>query len=292
MDDSTALSETDYATIISNLHQFAIQGKLSDLPTVLTFLKNSRDEIKTAATKVASKIIKENLITKYNEMGKDIRSKLVLLLESLDSGIVDDISNDLYNDSYERKLNAIKILGLLKKNPRTKDILATLIKDRNVKVRATAVHLLGNLIGPNDFDLILALLNDSDKRVRANTIEALENVGNIRLIPILLRFRNDTNNRIKGNILKALYNLGFTDIENDLLEMLGASNDLMKASALWVISQIKLSTVGIEDATARLLLSENDMVVRNARNALTALSTPRALGFLKYLDFHQNTYTK
>jgi HEAT repeat protein len=288
-DISSIASEKDPEKIISMLDQLAHNGKLSDLQVILTFIKNSNEEVKIAATKAAGTIIKENLITKYSQLEKEVRNKLALLLESLDPSIIDEISKDLYSDSYERKLNAIQILGLLKKNPRIKDILITLVKERDVKVRATAVNLLGKVIGPNDSSLILALLNDPDKRVRANTVEALESVGNTHLIPILLRFKNDSNNRIRGNILKALYNLGFTEIENDLLEMLGTSNDLMKASALWVVSQIKLPSKRIENAAARLLLSENEMISNNARNALTVLSTPRSLGFIKYLDLHVTT---
>lgn len=274
-------------SIADKLRQLGNSGKLSDLQTVLGFIRHPHDEIKALASKTASAIVKENLITRYKQMDHDVRKKLVMLLESLDSRVIDEISQDLYSDAHERRLNAIQILGLLKKNPRTKDILATLIKDRDVKVRATAVHLLGKVIGPNDFNTILTLLSDSDKRVRANTIEGLEQVGNKRLVPILLRFRNDNNNRIRGNILKALFNLGFTDIEHDLLAMLSNSSDLMKATALWVIAQIKVSTHKLVDATGRLVLSDNAMVVRNAKNALVAQGTPRALGYLRYLGLHQ-----
>lgn len=153
-----------------------------------------------------------------------------------------------------------------------------------LKIRATAVNLMGKVIGPNDHDLILSLLNDKDVRVRANTVEALESLGNKRLVPILLRFRKDQNNRIRGNVIKALYTLGFTDVEQDILDMLGLPTDLMKASALWVVAQIKLATKALEDAAGFNLLVDNEMVVINARKALTALATPRATGFLRYLD--------
>ena len=59
----------------------------------------------------------------------------------------------------------------------------------------------------------------------------------------MLRFRKDPNNRIRGNVIKALFSLGFVDDEDDLLEMINDSSVFMKASALWVISQIKLKRV-------------------------------------------------
>jgi len=278
----------DIKNILSRLAHLSLHGKISDLQQVLEFLKHPSEEIKNLATTTASAIIKENLITNYRVMEKGVREKLVQLLESLHPRVIDEISHDLYSDSHERRLATIQVLGLLKKNPRIKDILATLIKDRDVKVRATAVHLLGKIIGPHDFDIILSLLNDSDKRVRANTIEGLEQVNNKRLLPVLLRFRKDPNNRIRGNILKAMYNLGFVEIEADLIGMLSNSSDLMKASALWVVAQIKYSTTKIIDAAGRAMLSENEMVTRNAQNALVAIATPRAQGYLRYLKMHSH----
>jgi len=282
-DSTTATSSATGQSITDKLRQLGSSGKLADLQTVLEYIRHPQDDIKVLASKTASKIVKENLITNYRHMAHDVRKKLVQLLESLDSRVIDEISQDLYSESNERRLNAIQILGLLKKNPRTKDILATLITDRDVKIRATAVNLLGKVIGPNDFNMILTLLSDSDKRVRANTVEALEQVNNKRLVPILLRFRNDNNNRIRGNVIKALFNLGFTEIENDLLTMLGNSSDLMKATALWVIANTTISSRKLVDAAGKQMLSDSEMIVRNTKNALTKLGTPRALGYSKYL---------
>lgn len=270
--------------LIARLKKYGTDGKLSDLQDVLRLLKHINEEVRKAATHAASSIIRENLINRYHDLDPSVREKLGILLESLDPRVIDDISNDLYCDSNERRLRAIQILGLLKKNPRIRDILVNLVKDHDEKIRATAINLLGKVVGPNDQELILSLLNDKDKRVRANTIEALESLGNKRMVPVLLRFRRDSNNRIKANILKALYNLGYLEIESDLLEMLASPSDFMKASALWVITQIKITTRKIEDATGYAFLSENEMVLRNARNALTALQTPRAKGYLEYLD--------
>jgi HEAT repeat protein len=270
--------------IIVGLREYGDHGKLSDLQSVLGFLKHSSENVKLAATQAASNLIRKNLIRHYHDLTKDVRSKLGILLQSLDPSVIDEISKDLFCDDNNRRLRAIQILGLLKKNPRIREILSNLVKDRDEKIRATAIGLLGKVVGPNDQEVILSLLNDPDKRVRANTIEALESLGNKRIVPILLRFRKDNSNRIRGNILKALFTLGYTEIEADLLEMIGAPNDLMKASALWVISQIGCLSAKIEDAAGWSFLSENEMVNRNARNALTKLSSPRAMGYLKYLE--------
>jgi hypothetical protein len=89
---------------------------------------------------------------------------------------------------------------------------------------------------------------------------------------------------IRGNVLKALYNLGFTDIASDLIEMIRSQDNFMKASGLWVVSKVKVASKDIEDGAGICLLSDNEMVCTNARKALSTMSTPRALGYLKYLD--------
>lgn len=271
--------------VLSALHTLGKNGSLVDLPDIIAFVKHSDFSISKAASECACAVIKENLLTHFNDVDAAVREKLGLLLQSLDPTIVDAIGNDLYCPNEQRRIRAVQILGLLKKHPRVKDIMAKLVQDRDVKVKATAVNLLGKIIGPNDHNILLSLLNDTDKRVRANTIEALESLGNRRLVPILLRFRKDSNNRIRGNVLKALFNLGFREIETDLIEMLNSSSNFMKASALWVISEITLQTTSLENAAAECLLSDNEMVLLNAKKALKAISTPRAKGYLHYLEY-------
>jgi HEAT repeat protein len=270
--------------VIAGLKSLGSNGSLQDLQSVMALVKSPNSSIKKAASDITCQLIRENLIVHFSELENLVKEKLCVILQSLDPSVVDEISKDLFSENEERRLRAVQVLGLLRKNPRIKDILAKLIQDRDVKVRATAVNLLGKTIGPNDHDVILSLLTDSDKRVRANTIEALESLGNKRVVPLLLRFRRDSNNRIRGNVLKALYKLGFTEIETDLLEMLEGGDNFMIASSLWVISQIKINTKKIEDAAGFCLLSDNEMVLSNATKALSALDSPRSRGYLKHLN--------
>lgn len=282
------LASTDIDLVITSLRIIGSQGKLSDLQQIMPIIRHPDASIKNAAIQATSSLIKENLIAHFNELEPAIREKLGILLHSLDPLVVNDISEDLYAESDERRLRAVQILGLLKNNPQLREVLAKLIHNRDVKIRATAVNLLGKIIGPNDHDIILSLLNDKDKRVRANTIEALESLNNKRIIPILLRFRKDPNNRIRGNVVKALFNLGFAEIEQDIYEMLNSNDQLMKASALWVASKVNIRGKAIEDAAGFCLLSENEIVVGNACNALKSFNSPRAKGYLKYLVITEN----
>jgi HEAT repeat protein len=261
-------------------------GTVSDIFTLMPIATNNMTNasIRKLATDAICSIIKESLLTRFNELTPDMRQKLAKILQTLDPKIINDLSKDLFSNDNERRLSALQMLGILRRHPHVKDILAKLLQDKDTKIRATAITLLGKMMGPNDQHMVLMLLGDDDKRVRANTVEALESMGSPQMIPILLQYRKDPNNRIRGNVLKALYNLGHTEIEEDLMEMLVAEDPLQKASALWVISQIKYGgSKRIIDASGECLLCDNKMVHRNAEAALAAVGTPRCLGYLYYL---------
>jgi HEAT repeat protein len=279
-----ALTSDNPGIVIFGCKTLAKEGKLADLQPLMACIGSAIPKIKQAAVEATCTLIKENLILHFNELDASMRDRLGTLMQSLDPSVLDEISKDLYSEDDDRRLRAVQILGHMGKNPEIRKILAKLVQDRDVKVKATAVNLMGKVIGPNDQELLLSLLNDSDKRVRANTIEALESLGNKRMVPVLLRFRRDASNRIRGNVLKALYNLGFTDIEQDLLEMVKSQDNLMKASAFWVVSQIKSATPNVIDACGFNLLNGDGMVSRNARKAAEALDAPRAKGYLSYLS--------
>jgi HEAT repeat protein len=278
------LTSTNPDTLTKSLYLIGKFGKLPDLTTVLAFSKHSSTPVRNAAVTAASDLIRGNLIAHFHELEPQVRQKLGTIMETLDPPVIDDIVKDLYCDDNDRRVRAIQILGLLKKNPKIREILAGLVQDRNEKIRATAVNLLGRIIGPEDQEIVLSLLNDKDKRVRANTVEALEAVGNKKIVPILIRFRKDPNNRIRGNVLKALFTLGFTDLEEDILGMLQNPDNFMRASGLWVVSKIKITSSKIEDLAGFYILSDNQMVYNNSCNALKNLNTPRSNGYLRYLD--------
>ncbi|MDR2693904.1 MAG: HEAT repeat domain-containing protein [Chitinispirillales bacterium] len=285
-----ALSEIKHFRSLENVI-FAMRiiakiGTVSDIFTLMPIATNNsaNASIRKLATDAICSIIKESLITKFNELTPDMRQKLAKILQTLDPKIINDLSKDLFSNDTERRLSALQMLGILRRHPRVKDIAVKLLQDKDTKIRATAITLLGKMMGPNDQHMVLMLLGDDDKRVRANTVEALESMGNQLMIPVLIPYRKDPNNRIRGNVLKALYNLGQTDIEEDLLDMLTSTDPLQKASALWVITQIKYnSNKKVIDAAGACLLCDNKMVYRNAEAALTAVGTPRCMGYINYL---------
>ena len=270
--------------IIAALHVLTDRGALSDLTTVMGLARHPVPAVQAAAVTTACALIRNQLYRNFDMLDEVMRAKLVQLLETMHPGVVDEIAKDVFGGTEEERLRGIRILALFKRHPHIREIIAKLLTDKDVKVRATAVNILGNIIGPTDQHLVLSLLTDKDKRVRANTVEALENVGNPRMIPLLQRLRKDQSNRIRGNVLKALYTLGHRGIDEDVLEMLGSGNDLMQASGLWVVTRTLIQSREIEDAAGLCLVSSSPMVVENARKALQTIGTVRARGYLSWLD--------
>jgi len=273
-------------SVIFAMRIIAKIGTVADIFTLMPIATNNmtNPSIRKLATDAICSIIKESLLTRFNELTPDMRQKLAKILQTLDPRVINDLSKDLFSTDTERRLSALQMLGILKRHPHVKEILAKLLQDKDSKVKATAITLLGKMMGPNDQHMVMMLLGDEDKRVRANTVEALESMGSPQMIPILSPYRKDPNNRIRGNVLKALYNLGETNIEEDLLDMLTADDPLQKASALWVITQLKYNgSKKVIDAAGSCLLCDSKMVHRNAEAALTAVGTPRCKGYINYL---------
>ncbi|MDR0330248.1 MAG: HEAT repeat domain-containing protein [Chitinispirillales bacterium] len=261
-------------------------GTVTDISTLMPIAtgNTANPAIKKLATEAICSIIKESLLTRFGDLTSDMRQKLATILQTLDPRIINEISKDLLSNDNDRRLSALQMLGILRRHPKVKDLLTRLLQDRDAKIKATAVSLLSKMMGPHDQDMVISLLSDEDKRVRANTVEALESLGNPRLVPVLVKHRKEPNNRIRGNVLKALYNLGHTDIEEDLLEMLTSSEPLQKASALWVISQVKYDkSPRVIDAAGECLLYNDKIVHKNAVAALNNVASARSLGYVRYL---------
>jgi len=288
MNREAALAEIKNPKTVENvllaMRFIAKTGTVVDLPILMPIASgNSNHTMRKLAVDAVCSIIKESLITKFNDLTADMRKKLAAVMQTLDPGIIDEISKDLFCSDDARRLRALQMLGILKRHPRVEEFLTKLLKDKDPKIKATAISLMGKMMGSNDQQMVISLLNDPDARVRANTVEALESLRFQRSVPILLRYRKEPNNRIRGNVLKALYKLGHTDIEHDLLDMLNSPEPLFKASGLWVIAQVKIQSAKIEDASGACLLSNDNIVRKNARSTLNVLGTPRAKGYLNYI---------
>ncbi len=215
-------------------------GTLSELKLVMGYFQAcSHPKLKQTAVKVASHIIRTNLIKNYQSLKPSMCKSLAKLMGGMDPQVVNAIADDLKSENNEIRLHAICILGLMGTNPRTRELLEELVTDRSEKVRATAISLMKELVDRKDMTLIIKMLKDTDNRVVANTVETIESIQRPQQAILLVKYMDHPNNRVRGNVLKALWNLGHYDIYKSMQNMAEDPEDyLMRTSACWVMGEL------------------------------------------------------
>jgi len=140
------------------------------------------------------------------------------------------------------------------------------IKERNPKIRASAVAVLGLHITDSMLPMFHPLLKDPDSRVRANAIEAVQNLNNSSIVGILQPYLYDTHQRVRANAAKAIWKYGDFEVTSTLKEMITGTDKKQQVSGIYAIGEIR-----IEALVKYLLgfLKDTDPDVR--RNAVVAL---------------------
>jgi len=84
-------------------------------------------------------------------------------------------------------------------------LFRSLLKDKNVRVRANALRALSKLSGSKALpSLIKALSSDTNERVRATAANMLGGLGNKRAKPALTKALNDKSLRVQNEAKAAL----------------------------------------------------------------------------------------
>lgn len=142
-------------------------------------------------------------------------------------------------------------------------------KNANPRIKACIVTAVSLLSLPDDdiLDFLTRSLRDDDSRVRANAIEAIERLDLPDVTRLLLPMLKDEDNRVRANVIKALWN---KDDPGKLLEALkemsSDQNPWMKASAVFVLSRVRIP--GRIELLAAMAHEEHPKVRENARQAL------------------------
>ncbi len=264
------LAARDSKSVEAALRFLEKSGNLSHIKIIMDKLQGLEDKyLKSLAAKAAAAIIRRNLTENYGDLNAKMRGSLAQILKTLDPAVIDNIALGLQSTNQDIRFNAIRVLGLMGKNPKVKDLLKNLITDRNEMVRATSISLLKEMMENADVQLIATLLNDKDNRVVANCIECIESLNHDRLSPLLLRFKSHSNNRIRANALKALWKLNYCDVFPDIKSMCENRSDfLMRASACWVIGECaKNSDFRFVELLSSLNKDEEKLVRQNVLKA-------------------------
>jgi len=233
------LTSGDDRLLLSAIRYLDKNGSLSHLKAVLDTTKLTLDPyIVRLARQASTNIIRRNLLAHYEELDHTTRSGLVNLLTNLDPQVVNSIGVDLSSKDDSIRFNAVRILGLMGANPAIGQLLKDVVKDRDDKVRATAVSVIKWMPDSVDTPVLAGLLRDADTRVVANTIELIDLMSQPRLVPLLLRFEDHDNNRIRANALRALWRMGEPSARVSVRRMIeDGTSHLMRASGCWVAGE-------------------------------------------------------
>lgn len=274
------LQTKDDLLIIQSLVYLNRNGTMQDVNNIAPLFQSKEDDIRLAARGTAATIIKESFLQNYSNMPPVARKKLGVLLKKLAPDLVYEIIHDLQGNEEHRRINAIQILHHIGYDPHVKDLLTSLLKSPDRRVRATATRVLGSVLSKNEHRFFQDLLNDPDVRVRANAIESIEELQDEGLVYLLMRFKQDENNRIRANALKALYKLGRKKVVLDITQMLFETDPLMVLSGLWVIENLELVSIEIIEKCALLMKGNHLQIAEKAKEVLEKMDSPIAKQYL------------
>lgn len=275
-----SLQSLDNQSKINALVFLGTNGNIHDVNSIAPLFKHPHDEIRLAARGTAATIIKESLLVGYSNVPKEARDKLGILLKKLAPDLVYEITHDLQGTDEKRRINAIQILNHIGYDPAVKNLISSLLKSVDIKIRATATRVLGSILAKNEHRYFQDLLADTDDRVRANAIEAIEQLDDEGLIYLIIRFKQDPNNRVRANALKALYKLGRKKVQVEITQMLFEDEPNMVLSGLWVVKQLELVSMEIIERCSQLIKSNNKQQGAKAREILEAMDSPVAKQYL------------
>ncbi|MCK5684133.1 HEAT repeat domain-containing protein [bacterium] len=257
------------------------------------------------------------LIKNLSESNYDMKFTAIESLSGIrDNNAIEPLINAMFNDTNPTvRANAVMALGKFKFSTQIFNSLKKALRDSNPFVRASAVQSLGNFNNDEVIELLVNILKtESVGRVKATTIKVISKLSHKGIIPIIEKNLNsneesrikantieaiielkltqfqdriielvkDKNNRVKGNAIMAIYTLGLEGKEiarKELDFMLRSGNKFMTASALFVISNIKIE--GFEKEIIEIIKnSNNEVVVRNAIKCIINLNLINSIQLL------------
>ncbi|MDD2716933.1 MAG: HEAT repeat domain-containing protein [Candidatus Wallbacteria bacterium] len=212
-------------------------------------------------------VVEDLLIGCLDDRNENVRYMAIKALGKVKSAkSIDQLIQSFADPNPLIRLQILESLGKIG-DKRCVDYLIQFMQDeKDIRVRATAIMVLGQLGNKSHVPMIAIYLKDADERVRANAIEALDLIGDTEILPIISPFFRDTSNRIRANAAKTLSRFDREKSVELLRGMLKDRNEWMRASACWVLGELKEKS-----AIGELVAVIGDQFWVVNRNAIEAL---------------------
>ncbi|MFH1761329.1 MAG: anti-sigma factor antagonist [bacterium] len=273
--DIKSFLESDKPDLILKAVDYILKHNiLTYLSNILKLAQSSKyPKVKKRAHQVSVDMIRNNILGSFSEnMPECTKKALVKLLMHLEGGetrkkALNATKSPIFND----RIQALQLIRLIGNNQMAESVLYDCLQDVDERIRASAVILLGQLVGNRDLNIVLKCLQDEDKRVRANAVEVIETLNKKHMVSILIRYRRDPNNRIKANVLKALWNLDYHELTDDFREMLTDNSEFMRSSALWALGEIAAGQPQLIELLKSVIYDDSEMVKANLLRTLNKI---------------------
>jgi len=192
------------------------------------------------------------------------------LTESQQYDLFFELAKNLSHPSREVRQSTIAAISKIANRRCSNLLMDKLELEHDVFLKASLLRVLGDISTPNLLDAMDKFLLHFEPRVRSNAIESLVKlkisdeekiVGRIR--PLL----KDEHNRVVGTALKELIRLGRNEHLPLLNLMLKGTDPFRRASAIWVVGELKLEQ--FLDDVVFAMYSENYQVHSIAKRVLS-----------------------
>lgn len=192
------------------------------------------------------------------------------LTESQQYDLFFELAKNLGHPSRNIRVHTVGAISRVANRRCTNLLLDKLELEKDIFIKASLIRILGEIGTPNLLDPLNKYLHFAEPRIRANAIESIVQLKVRDKEDILQRVRpfvQDDNNRVASTALKEVLEHGDSKFLPLLKLMLKGTDSQRKASAIWVVGELRLEEM--LDDIIYALYSENYQVHSIANRVLT-----------------------
>lgn len=184
-----------------------------------------------------------------------------------------ELARNLSHPLRDVRISAVAAISKIANRRCTNTLLDKLELEKDAVIKASILRILGDIGTENLISELGKYLSHPEPRIRANAIESFSRIrvpDKRSLVKYLEPLIHDENNRVSSTALKELIALGEAGYLPFLKLFLKGTDPLRKASAIWVVGELRLKEL-LEDVIYALY-SENYQVHNIAHKVLGQFS--------------------
>jgi HEAT repeat protein len=197
------------------------------VPGLIAALNDPDEDVRTVAARGLAAVGDPRAISPLaRALADPSRWTLSLVAENLMAmgpDVVPPLLNLLSHEEHNVRVSVVRILGEIRDPAATPSLVAILLSEESLNMRAQAAAALGRLGGPVAENALLVAIDDPEWEVRAQAAKALGRIGNPSFAHVLARAMPDVNWWVRVNCAEALVRLGHPGLEQ--LEILATHAD-------------------------------------------------------------------